>query len=247
MKRLLLSMLLILALASPVGATKVQDLTADTTPGTDSLLYTVDDPGGTPAGRKSTIGQVLVDGNIPNTITIDTATALSSDPSNCASSGLAGGITANGTAEACITPNAGTDITADLEEEGVTCTDCVSKADLADDATEATKCIVIETPADADDLLFFRANSAITVTSLDCIVESATSAVVVVVECDSAGDNCGTTRLSESMTCDVDGATDDGTIGNAGVVAGAYIRAQVGTVTGTPGHVAACFTFTRDD
>jgi hypothetical protein len=45
--------------------TKLTGLTADTTPGTDSLLYTVDDPSGTPASRKSTIGQVLVVGNMP--------------------------------------------------------------------------------------------------------------------------------------------------------------------------------------
>jgi len=37
-------------------------MTADTTPGTDSLVYTVDDPGGTPLDRKSTIGQVLSSG-----------------------------------------------------------------------------------------------------------------------------------------------------------------------------------------
>jgi hypothetical protein len=112
-----------------------------------------------------------------------------------------------------------------------------------------TKCILIETPADADDLLFFRPDNAVTITSIDGIVESATSAVVVVSECDSAGDNCGSanSKLEESLTCDVDGATDDGTIGNAGVAAGNWLRAQVGTVTGTPGHCTVCVTMTLDD
>lgn len=36
-----------------------------------------------------------------------TATALAADPANCASSGLAGGINASGTAEGCVTPGTG--------------------------------------------------------------------------------------------------------------------------------------------
>jgi len=39
--------------------TKVSDLTEDTAPTTDDLLYTVDDPSGTPASRKATIANVL--------------------------------------------------------------------------------------------------------------------------------------------------------------------------------------------
>lgn len=54
-----------------------------------------------------------------------TATALAADPANCASSGLAGGVTAGGVAEACVTPNAGTNIANDLEEE-------VTEGSLAD-------------------------------------------------------------------------------------------------------------------
>lgn len=105
----------------------------------------------------------------------------------------------------------------------------------------------IETPVDADDLYIYRHEAAVTYTSLHCIVEDATSAVVVIVECDSAGDNCGTSRMSESITCDTNGQDDDGTIGNAAVAAGATIRAQVGTVTGTPGHVMISGDFTYDD
>lgn len=39
--------------------TSVPNLTEDATPGTDSLLYTVDNPAGTPVDRKATIGNVL--------------------------------------------------------------------------------------------------------------------------------------------------------------------------------------------
>ena len=42
-----------------------------------------------------------------NVIDADTAVALAADPANCASSGLAGGITAAGVAEACLTPGTG--------------------------------------------------------------------------------------------------------------------------------------------
>lgn len=44
---------------------KVTALTADTTPGTDSLINTIDDPSGTPASRKSTIGQVIRSATMP--------------------------------------------------------------------------------------------------------------------------------------------------------------------------------------
>ena len=42
-----------------------------------------------------------------NVLDADTAVALAADPVNCASSGLAGGITAAGVAEACLTPGTG--------------------------------------------------------------------------------------------------------------------------------------------
>lgn len=40
--------------------TKLTGLTADTAPGLDSLLYMVDDPAGTPASRKATVGDLLI-------------------------------------------------------------------------------------------------------------------------------------------------------------------------------------------
>lgn len=61
MKRIFLTFLFLMLIASNglCADTKVSGLTADTSPGTDSLIYTVDDPGGTPASRKSTVGEVL--------------------------------------------------------------------------------------------------------------------------------------------------------------------------------------------
>lgn len=68
---------------------------------------------------------IAVGNDWPKADLADTATALAADPANCASSGLAGGITAAGTAEGCVTPHAGTNIAADLEEE-------VTEGSLAD-------------------------------------------------------------------------------------------------------------------
>ncbi len=68
----------------------------------------------------------------------------------------------------------------------------------------------------------------------------------MIVECDSAGNNCGTSRFTESMTCAVTAVADDG-VAETGAVAGAIMRAQVGTIVGTPGQVLACFSYTLDD
>ncbi len=76
MKKIILLCLVLLLSANVYAAdTKISGLTVDATPGTDSLLHTIDDPGGTPANRKSTIAEVLTDGNIPNDLTITSTKA----------------------------------------------------------------------------------------------------------------------------------------------------------------------------
>ncbi len=76
MKKLIIIFLLLFASNIYAADTKVSGLTADASPGTDSLLYTIADPGGTAASRKSTIAQVLTDANIPNDLTITSTSAL---------------------------------------------------------------------------------------------------------------------------------------------------------------------------
>ena len=56
--------------------TKLTDLTADTTPGLDSVLYTVDDPGGTPASRKSTVLQAMATFGLLHTALADADTTM---------------------------------------------------------------------------------------------------------------------------------------------------------------------------
>jgi hypothetical protein len=110
-----------------------------------------------------------------------------------------------------------------------------------------TKCIIIENPTDDDNFLMFRVPVASTITSLNCIVAAATSAVISFQECDSAGANCAGVDGETTITCDADGQADDGTLSNAGIDAGDWIRLDVGTVTGTVGHLTACMTLTKDD
>jgi hypothetical protein len=105
------------------------------------------------------------------------------------------------------------------------------------------KSMTIETPTDADNFFFFEAPFALTVTRVTGIVEAATSAVLTVQECDSAGDNCGTT---ESVTADVDG-TISTSIDDGAIDAGDIIRLDVGTVTGTVGQAHLTLTYTKND
>lgn len=104
---------------------------------------------------------------------------------------------------------------------------------------------VLETPADADAFLIWKAPHAITITDIDCIVGAATSAVIDIQECDSAGANCAT--VDATITCDADGAADDGTLSNGGIDAGDWLKLDIGTVTGTVKYVSGTVTFTRND
>lgn len=74
-KFLILLFILFIATASYGADTEVQDLDAISSPASGDMLYIVDDPTGTPASKHITLGNLLVDGLIPNDITIDSATA----------------------------------------------------------------------------------------------------------------------------------------------------------------------------
>ena len=97
-----------------------------------------------------------------------------------------------------------------------------------------TKSVVIEDPADADNFLFWRAFDAITITDIHCIVDPADLAESVVIdiqERDGTGDNPAT--VDATITCDNDGAEDDGSLTNGAIDAGDWLSIDIGTVTGT--------------
>jgi hypothetical protein len=100
----------------------------------------------------------------------------------------------------------------------------------------------VESPVDADNFLFFRAESVSTVTAVDCMVDAATSADVAVQECDANGGSCEATDVA-SGTCTTTNASLSVT--NSDVQAGDWLRLDIGTVSGSPGHVTLCFTFTQ--
>ena len=123
---------------------------------------------------------------------------------------------------------------------------------LSGDSVEAdselyteTKCSTIETPTSSDNFIVWRAPIALTVTGVDCIVESATSATLEMEECDTAGDTCS--DIEAAITCDVDGATESGGVDNASIDAGDWIRMHLTAVSGTPGHITACLEYTVND
>lgn len=98
----------------------------------------------------------------------------------------------------------------------------------------APKDFTLPNPADGSDALLFRAQQAMTVTDIHCIVDPADSAESISLdlqECDATGDNCAS--VDAAITCDNDGAEDDGTLGNAAIDAGDWVKMVVGAPTGT--------------
>jgi hypothetical protein len=92
---------------------------------------------------------------------------------------------------------------------------------------------VVSDPADADDYLLFKARFAITITDIHCIVDPADSSESIsldIQECDSTGDNCAT--VDAAITCDNDGAEDDGALSNGSIDAGDWVKMVLGAPTG---------------
>src|SRR3990167_2901065 len=213
------------AAANVIDADTAVALAADPADCTTSTHFAV---GVTAAGVATC--EAIADADVPDTITVDLATTVTTNAN------LTGPITSVGNATTVASTVGGRSLTV--------------TADVVDIDIEIftdTKCMTIETPADADNFLMYRVPVTSTVTSLNCIVEAATSAVILFQECDTAGDNCSNIDGATTITCDVDGQADDGALSNAAIDATDWIRLDIGTVTGTVGHVTACLTFTKDD
>ena len=123
--------------------------------------------------------------------------------------------------------------------------DTVTRTELADSVQGYTRCMTIESPVDADNLIFFRVESAITITGIDCLVNAATYAVMTMQQCDANAANCTTTEAA--MNCTTSNVTEASTIDDATMAAGTWARIDVGAVSGTPGQLAVCLTATVDD
>lgn len=98
------------------------------------------------------------------------------------------------------------------------------------------KCFALETPsADDDNVSIFFPTDAITITNMYCMTKGGTSVEVILSD--------GTNAL-DTMTCDADGATDDGNIANATFTANEEVQFDIGTLTGEVDWVTFCFTYT---
>lgn len=99
----------------------------------------------------------------------------------------------------------------------------------------------LESPVDADRLLLKNYFTyGVTVTDIKCIVDpadAAESVVIALYESDASGDftSLAANGLdgATTITCDNDGAEDDGALSNGSIDAGDWIGIDVGTVTGT--------------
>ncbi len=145
--------------------------------------------------------------------------------------------------------NAGTDVTADLEEDAhcsehdgrsTTCSTEVLDAD-AETYTD-TACIFIEDPVDTDDLQsVWLAPLALTITKLWC--ESDQTVNMTIQEDDGTPADIETTDL----VCDTTPPTQTSGFEDAAIAAESRIDLAIASVSGTPTWVSFCWEFTYND
>lgn len=103
-----------------------------------------------------------------------------------------------------------------------------------------TECSTVEDPVDADDNIpLFIFTEASTITDVSCNTTGSSTPNIAIV----LGDG---TNSFESITCDDDGATDDGTITNASFNAEEPIEVDFGAPSGTVDFCTICVTRTVD-
>lgn len=96
----------------------------------------------------------------------------------------------------------------------------------------------ITDPTDADDLVTVaRIANAVTVTDIYCQTDGSGSISLTLQYCDADGSsNC--TEIEDAITCDADGAEDDGTLTNSALAAGKSLKVLFGAPSGTVDAVA---------
>ena len=210
-----------------------------------------------------------------NVIGADTAVALAANGSNCAAGSWAAGVDASGAAESCTADDDSPDndgevpnsLTVNLQADSTVpngaapTVDAVGEVavDTTDDqfvyfggskrvlTPKRSFGLTYESPTSSDLFHFYRAQDNITITDIECIVDPAgtgESAVIDIQECDSTGDNC--TTVDATITCDNDGAADDGTFTNPSIDANDWVALDGGAVTGTVSVVGVTVYYTVD-
>jgi hypothetical protein len=103
-----------------------------------------------------------------------------------------------------------------------------------------TENATFKSPASGDKAKF-RKPYGMTVSSVGCVTDAATSAVLDVQECNANGASC-VSILSGTITCGTTYGT--GSVTDAAIAAGGYVFFSVGTVTGSVGYLYADFNYT---
>lgn len=105
MKKILFFLSILFIASVCYAATKITDLNENSTLATNDVFPHVDvsDTSQASSGstKKVTLTNILTDANIPNTITIDSATALTANGANCSAGSAPLGVDASGASETC--------------------------------------------------------------------------------------------------------------------------------------------------
>lgn len=163
---------------------------------------------------------------------------------DCSTITGAAGDTLNGASADALALPAGASKTVDANGEITVDTDgeqlvYYSDAERVLDRRQILSVTVLD-PSDADSPMILKAPYGMTITDIDCLVDAG-SVVIDVQECTSAGASCAT--VDTTITCDSDGAADDGSLTNGSIDAGDWIKLDIGTVT-TSTQVAVTITYT---
>jgi len=100
---------------------------------------------------------------------------------------------------------------------------------------------VITAPAATDDINIMKAPYGMTISGIDCIVQGSTSVTGQLQECSSTGGSCA--DLDSDITCDADGAADDGSLTDSTITSGNWLRWKTTSVSGTPTFLTVTFKY----
>ncbi len=186
-------------------------------------------------------GTSIADANVNNNITIDlsaTATALAANGANCGAGYYPLGVDASGAVESC-TADIDTDTTY-TAGRSLTLTTTTFGADS--ELYHHEKCLYIEDPLDADDLLsIFHFRKAATITGIWCESDQTVN-MDLQLDDGTPADVHGT-----DLVCATTPAETASPAGDTGAGAGERLDLAITSVSGTPTWVSICFDFTYDD
>ena len=101
-------------------------------------------------------------------------------------------------------------------------------------ASNYSNSLFVDSPNAADNMLLWRVRDDIVITGVYCIVDpsdAGESAAISIYHTDTVGDN-PTNIDATSISCDNDGANDDGTLDSPNANHGSWVGINVGAVVG---------------